>query len=52
MSLVRAIYLLFISLMQTVNGAQYCFFISIIRATAVPVFSTVIVPLTSYYASL
>ena len=47
--------ILFISLMQFVNGAQLLnitFLLLLFGAAAVPVLLTVIVPLTSIYASL
>ena len=50
MSLVSFISLLFISLMQSVNGAQFLndtFLFLLLEAAAVPVFVTVAVPLTS-----
>ena len=54
MSLALSICVLFISLMQSVNRPQFSiiiFFLLFVFA-AVPVFVTVIVPLTSTYASL
>ena len=55
MSLTLTIYALFISLVQLVNGAQFLiiiFFILFAAAPAAAVFGTVIVALTSIYASL
>ena len=55
MSLTLTIYVLFISLVQLVNGAQFLiiiFFILFAAAPAAAVFGTVIVALTSIYASL
>ena len=56
MSLALSTCILFISLMQSVNGAQFVniMFLSILFAAAnvAAVFSTVIVPLTHMYASL
>ena len=53
MYLALPICVLFISLMQSVNGSQFLivFFLSF-RFAASPVFRTVIVPLTSIHASL
>ena len=47
--------LLFISLMQSVNGTQLLnttFLFLLLGTPAVPMFGTVIVPITSMYASL
>ena len=54
MSLALSICALFISLMQSLNGAQFLIimFFLLFRFAAVPVFGTVIVPPTSIYASL
>ena len=55
MSLALSICVLFISLMQLVNGAQFLiiiFFILFAAAAATAVFGTVIVVLTSIYVSL
>ena len=51
-SLALSICVLFISLMQLVNGAQFFIVIFIILFTTVAVFGTVIVALTSIYTSL
>ena len=54
-SLALSICVLFISLMQLVNGAQFLiivFFLFYAPAQASTVFGTVIVALTSVYASL
>ena len=51
--LLLSICVLFISLMQSVNGAQFLFIIFLLfEATPVHVLLTVIVSLTSIYASL
>ena len=55
MSLALSTCVLFISLMQLVNGAQFLiilFFLLLAAAPATTVFGTVIVQLTSIYASL
>ena len=54
MSLVLSIHVLFISLMQSVNGALFLIiiFFLLFGAAAVPVFGISMVPLTSIYASL
>ena len=54
MSLALSISVLFISLMQSVNGAQHLIiiFFLLFETVAVPAFATVIVPLTSMYALL
>ena len=55
MSLALSISLLFISLMQSVNRAQFLNITSLfllLGAAAVPMFGIVIVPLTSIYTSL
>ena len=54
MSLALFICVLFISPMQSVNGAQFLIitFFLLFGFAAVPVFGTVIVPLTSMYATL
>ena len=52
-SFVLSINVLIISLMQSVNGTLFLItiFFQLFGAAAVPVFGTVIVPLTSMYAS-
>ena len=54
MSLALSISVLFVSLMQSVNGAQHLIiiFFLLFGTVAVPAFATVIVPLTSMYALL
>ena len=54
MYLALSISVLFTSLMQSVNGAQFLIiiFFLLFGFAASPVFETVIVPLTSIYASL
>ena len=54
MSLSLSIYVLFISLMQSVNGAQFLIiiFFLLFGFATVPVFGAVIVPLVSICASL
>ena len=53
MSLALSICVLFISLMQFVNGAQFLIFFTLpAAAPAATVFGSVIVALTSIYASL
>ena len=54
MSLALSIRVLFISLMQLVNGAQFIItiFFLLFGFAAAAVFGTVIVPFTSIYASL
>ena len=54
MALALSICVLLISLMQSVNGAQFLsiIFFLLFEFAAVPVFGTVIVPLTSIYALL
>ena len=55
MSLELSICVLFVSLIQPVNGAQFLNTSSLFLlfgAAAVPVFGTVIVPLTAMYASI
>ena len=52
MSLALSTYVLFISLMHSVNGAQFTFLFLLSGAGTVSVFVTVIVPLTSVNASI
>ena len=55
MSLALSICVFLISLMQSVNGAQFLYTISLIPLfgeAAVPVFGNIIVPKTAMYASL
>ena len=55
MSLALFNYVLFISLMQSINGAQFLnvtFLFLLPWAAVVPVFEIVIVPLTCMYGSL
>ena len=55
MSLALSICVLFVSLIQPVNGAQFLNTSSLFLlfgAASVPVFGTVIVPLTAMYASI
>ena len=55
MSLAFSICVLFISLMQSVNGTQFLnttFFFLLFGAASVPVFETVIVHVAAMYASL
>ena len=54
MSLALSICVSFVSFMQSINGAHFLIiiFFPLFRAAAVPVLGTVIVSLTSIYASL
>ena len=55
MSLALSICVLFISLIESVNGAQFLNTTSLFQlfgAAPVPLFGTVIVPLTAMYVSL
>ena len=54
MSFALSIYVLFISLMELINRAQFVIiiFFLLLGIATVPVFGTVIVPLASAYGSL